>query len=124
MSNEVKKKKRHLKKWVKKLLLLIIIISAAGISIINPKLLKESPIIINPKTYYLASSNPILDLYKYDEETKKIEKVKEIARGLEITTTNKFTKIDEKYYLKVKIDDKNYYVLKENIVTENLLKHL
>ena len=111
-------KKRIKKSIFKKLILLISLINILiALSIIVPRILPNAPSIIKPKTYYIASSTPTIDLYKYDNETEKIEKVKEITRGKEVTSKNISKKIDEKIYLQISIDNKTYYILKENLVS-------
>lgn len=117
MSSKINRKKRCLKQKIKRFLFIIIVlIISISITIINNnKSLIKAPI-IRPKTYYLASSTPTITLYNYNKETDTIEKVKEIIRGEKIISKNIIKTVNKKEYIQIKINNKNYYVLKENIV--------
>ena len=114
------KKKKIKKSIFKKLILLIALLNISiSLYILIPRVFPDAPSIIKPKTYYIASSAPTIDLYKYDKETEKIEKTKEIIRGTKVTSNNNTKKIDEKVYTKIDLDNKKYYILKENLVSNN-----
>lgn len=117
MSSKKKKRvKRRLKKKIKHLLVLLVLIPIICIAFLaSKKIFKENSIIIKEKIYYLASSTPSVELYNYNEEETKIEKVKEVIRGTKVTSYNEHKEENEQKYLRIKLDNEEYYVLENNI---------
>ena len=101
-----KKKKKKLKKNSCFGLLLIIIVIGLIVFYVNNKNFMQMK-----NEAYLASDVPKITLYNENKES-----VLEVVRGKEIDLyINQVLELDENY-LKIKYDDKEYYVNKDNIV--------
>ena len=114
------RKKKRVK--VGKLLLFIIIIAIITLGVIFgiKKIFGSSNIIIK-KSYdkYLASENNVVSIYEYsknEDGTEVLNKSEDITRGTKISTKNdKFT-YEEKEYTLINYNDKEYYVLSNELV--------
>ena len=117
MSSKKKKRvKRKLKKKIKHLLVLLVLIPIICIVfLVSKKIFKENNIIIKEKIYYLASPTPTVELYNYNEEEPKMEKAKEVVRGTKVSSYNEHKEENEQKYLRIKLDNEEYYVLEDNI---------
>lgn len=71
---------------------------------------------------YLASSTPMVQLYKDASSTEKdkidLKEDKKIARGTSLTVYEKEYKKEDKLYKRIKIKDATYYVEKQYLTTE------
>lgn len=122
--NKKRKKKRRLKKSCKVFLgLLLIVLVGVGFffSFFNnkvPTILKKKE-----KTMFLASNIESVPIYKKevtDEENETVilvEKEK-IARGFEVKAFDDKLSYEDKEYQKIKINNKIYYVLSEQLVVD------
>ena len=114
------RKKKRLK--LGKLVLFIVIIAIITLGVIFgiKKIFGSSNIIIK-KSYdkYLASENNVVSIYEYsknEDGTEVLNKYEDITRGTKISTKNdKFT-YEEKEYTLVNYNDKEYYVLSNELV--------
>ena len=108
-------KKRRLKIGRIFALIIIMVLVIYGV----PKIINftESKIITND--YYIASDATSVPIYSYDAENDKMIKVKDIYRGIKVSSHDKFKNIDDINYLEIIIDDAKYYVNKDNVV-ENI----
>ena len=68
------------------------------------------------KEYYVASSKNIVDLYAYNDETEKMDKVDTLYRGTKVKSNTKNKTIDDINYIVVNMDDNTYYINEENLV--------
>lgn len=114
------RKKKRVK--VGKLLLFIIIIAIITFGMIFgiKKIFGSNGSIIK-KSYdkYLASDNNVVSIYEYsknEDGTESLSKSDDVIRGTKISTKNdKFT-YDEKEYTLINYNDKEYYVLSNELV--------
>ena len=114
------RKKKRLK--LGKLILFIVIIAIITLGVIFgiKKIFGSSNIIIK-KSYdkYLASENNVVSIYEYsknEDGTEVLNKSEDITRGTKISTKNdKFT-YEEKEYTLINYNDKEYYVLSNELV--------
>ena len=108
-----------------KLILFIvsIVIITFGVIFGIKKIFGNSNIIIK-KSYdkYLASENNVVSIYEYsknEDGTEVLNKSEDITRGTKISTKNdKFT-YEEKEYTLINYNDKEYYVLTNELVDNN-----
>lgn len=114
------RKKKRLK--LGKLVLFIVIIAIITLGVIfGIKKIFGSNNIIIKKSYdkYLASENNVVSIYEYsknEDGTEVLNKYEDITRGTKINTKNdKFT-YEEKEYTLVNYNDKEYYVLSNELV--------
>lgn len=113
-----KKKKLKLGKLV--LFIVIIAIITLGVIFGIKKIFGSNNIIIK-KSYdkYLASENNVVSIYEYsknEDGTEVLNKYEDITRGTKISTKNdKFT-YEEKEYTLINYNDKEYYVLSNELV--------
>lgn len=114
------RKKKRLK--LGKLVLFIVIIAIITLGVIfGIKKIFGSNNIIIKKSYdkYLASENNVVSIYEYsknEDGTEVLNKYEDITRGTKISTKNdKFT-YEEKEYTLVNYNDKEYYVLSNELV--------
>lgn len=115
MSREVvrkRKKKRKLK--VKRLVIVLIIFILLIVGLI--KIISKTKDVLITNTYYMASNTNNVLLYSYDEENETLNDVDKIVRGSEVTSNDKIKVINDLEYLKIKYNDKEYYVLNDNVV--------
>ena len=116
-----KKKRLKLDKLI--LFIVIIVIIILGVIFGIKKIFGNSNIIIK-KSYdkYLASENNVVSIYEYsknEDGTEVLNKSKDITRGTKISTKNdKFT-YEEKEYTLINYNDKEYYVLTNELVDNN-----
>lgn len=114
------RKKKRLK--LGKLVLFIVIIAIITLGVIfGIKKIFGSNNIIIKKSYdkYLASENNVVSIYEYsknEDGTEVLNKSEDITRGTKISTKNdKFT-YEEKEYTLINYNDKEYYVLSNELV--------
>ena len=110
-----KQRKRKLK--VKRIIFVIGILLILILAVIL--LIKNiSKISIVESKMYLAADTSTVTLYSYDEETEELSQNKNIARGTEIIGYNSELVKDENTYTKIKYEENNYYVDKDNLVED------
>lgn len=113
-----KKKRLKLDKLI--LFIVIIVIIILGVIFGIKKIFGSSNMIIK-KSYdkYLASENNVVSIYEYsknEDGTEVLNKSEDITRGTKISTKNdKFT-YEEKEYTSINYNDKEYYVLSNELV--------
>ena len=107
-----RKKKRKLK--VKRLVIVLIIFILLIVGLI--KIISKTKDVLITNTYYMASNTNNVLLYSYDEENETLNDVDKIVRGSEVTSNDKIKVINDLEYLKIKYNDKEYYVLNDNVV--------
>lgn len=114
------RKKKRLKLGKLILFIVIIVIIILGVIFGIKKIFGNSNIIIK-KSYdkYLASENNVVSIYEYsknEDGTEVLNKSEDITRGTKISTKNdKFT-YEEKEYTLINYNDKEYYVLTNELV--------
>lgn len=111
------KKRRKLK--IKRIILLIIILIVV-IGVITFSLNKGiKEVIVKLDNMYLANDNYLIEVYNYNEEEDKLTLDKEYPRGLEVKVNKKENlEKDNVNYVKIQIDNNNYYVNSNNIVSD------
>lgn len=112
MVKRVKKRRLKLGRIFTLLALFVVIIYTI------PKIIHftESKIIINE--YYVASNINTVTVYSYDEENSKMNKEKDIYRGIKVKSNDKIKTIDNVNYREIIIDDSKYYIDEFNIVKD------
>lgn len=114
------RKKKRLKLGKLILFIVIIVIIILGVIFGIKKIFGNSNMIIK-KSYdkYLASENNVVSIYEYsknEDGTEVLNKSEDITRGTKISTKNdKFT-YEEKEYTLINYNDKEYYVLTNELV--------
>lgn len=114
------RKKKRLKLGKLILFIVIIVIIILGVIFGIKKIFGSSNMIIK-KSYdkYLASENNVVSIYEYsknEDGTEVLNKSEDITRGTKISTKNdKFT-YEEKEYTLINYNDKEYYVLSNELV--------
>lgn len=114
------RKKKRLKLGKLILFIVIIVIIILGVIFGIKKIFGNSNMIIK-KSYdkYLASENNVVSIYEYsknEDGTEVLNKYEDITRGTKISTKNdKFT-YEEKEYTLINYNDKEYYVLSNELV--------
>ena len=114
------RKKKRLKFGKLILFIVIIVIIILGVIFGIKKIFGSSNMIIK-KSYdkYLASENNVVSIYEYsknEDGTEVLNKFEDITRGTKICTKNdKFT-YEEKEYTLINYNDKEYYVLSNELV--------
>ena len=114
------RKKKRLKLGKLILFIVIIVIIILGVIFGIKKIFGNSNMIIK-KSYdkYLASENNVVSIYEYsknEDGTEVLNKSEDITRGTKISTKNdKFT-YEEKEYTLINYNDKDYYVLSNELV--------
>ena len=114
------RKKKRLKLGKLILFIVSIVIITFGVIFGIKKIFGNSNIIIK-KSYdkYLASENNVVSIYEYsknEDGTEVLNKSEDITRGTKISTKNdKFT-YEEKEYTLINYNDKEYYVLSNELV--------
>lgn len=114
------RKKKRLKLGKLILFIVIIVIIILGVIFGIKKIFGNSNMIIK-KSYdkYLASENNVVSIYEYsknEDGTEVLNKSEDITRGTKISTKNdKFT-YEEKEYILINYNDKEYYVLTNELV--------
>ena len=117
------RKKKRLKLGKLILFIVIIVIIILGVIFGIKKIFGNSNMIIK-KSYdkYLASENNVVSIYEYsknEDGAEVLNKSEDIARGTKISTKNdKFT-YEEKEYTLINYNDKEYYVLTNELVDNN-----
>lgn len=117
------RKKKRLKLGKLILFIVIIVIIILGVIFGIKKIFGNSNMIIK-KSYdkYLASENNVVSIYEYsknEDSTEVLNKFEDITRGTKISTKNdKFT-YEEKEYTLINYNDKEYYVLTNELVDNN-----
>ena len=114
------RKKKRLK--LGKLILFIVIIAIITLGVIfGIKKIFGSNNIIIKKSYdkYLASENNVVSIYEYsknEDGTEVLNKSEDITRGTKISTKNDKFIYEEKEYTLINYNDKEYYVLSNELV--------
>ena len=114
------RKKKRLKLGKLILFIVIIVIIILGVIFGIKKIFGNSNMIIK-RSYdkYLASENNVVSIYEYsknEDGTEVLNKSEDITRGTKISTKNdKFT-YEEKEYTLINYNDKDYYVLSNELV--------
>lgn len=114
------RKKKRLKLGKLILFIVIIVIIILGVIFGIKKIFGNSNMIIK-KSYdkYLASENNFVSIYEYsknEDGAEVLNKSEDITRGTKISTKNdKFT-YEEKEYTLINYNDKDYYVLSNELV--------
>lgn len=114
------RKKKRLKLGKLILFIVIIVIIILGVIFGIKKIFGSGNMIIK-KSYdkYLASENNVVSIYEYsknEDGTEVLNKSEDITRGTKISTKNdKFT-YEEKEYTLINYNDKEYYVLSNELV--------
>ena len=117
------RKKKRLKLGKLILFIVIIVIIILGVIFGIKKIFGNSNMIIK-KSYdkYLASENNVVSIYEYsknEDGTEVLNKSEDITRGTKISTKNdKFT-YEEKEYTLINYNDKEYYVLTNELADNN-----
>ena len=117
------RKKKRLKLGKLILFIVSIVIITFGVIFGIKKIFGNSNMIIK-KSYdkYLASENNVVSIYEYsknEDGAEVLNKSEDIARGTKISTKNdKFT-YEEKEYTLINYNDKEYYVLTNELVDNN-----
>lgn len=117
------RKKKRIKLGKLILFIVSIVIITFGVIFGIKKIFGNSNIIIK-KSYdkYLASENNVVSIYEYsknEDGTEVLNKSEDITRGTKISTKNdKFT-YEEKEYTLINYNDKEYYVLTNELVDNN-----
>ncbi len=117
------RKKKRLKLGKLILFIVSIVIITFGVIFGIKKIFGNSNMIIK-KSYdkYLASENNVVSIYEYsknEDGTEVLNKSEDITRGTKISTKNdKFT-YEEKEYTLINYNDKEYYVLTNELVDNN-----
>lgn len=117
------RKKKRLKLGKLILFIVSIVIITFGVIFGIKKIFGNSNIIIK-KSYdkYLASENNVVSIYEYsknEDGTEVLNKSEDITRGTKISTKNdKFT-YEEKEYTLINYNDKEYYVLTNELADNN-----
>lgn len=117
------RKKKRIKLGKLILFIVSIVIITFGVIFGIKKIFGNSNIIIK-KSYdkYLASENNVVSIYEYsknEDGTEVLNKSEDITRGTKINTKNdKFT-YEEKEYTLINYNDKDYYVLTNELVDNN-----
>ena len=117
------RKKKRLKLGKLILFIVIIVIIILGVIFGIKKIFGSSNMIIK-KSYdqYLVSENNVVSIYEYsknEDGTEVLNKSEDITRGTKISTKNdKFT-YEEKEYTLINYNDKEYYVLTNELVDNN-----
>ncbi len=109
-----KRRKRKIKKIRVLVAVLIPLLLIGGILLLT----KETKIIVNKSTMYLASNNNTVKIYTLDEEDN-LQENEELLRGTKVTAYENKIEKEEKKYTKIDYNKKIYYVdsgqLKENL---------
>ena len=81
---------------------------------ISKKLLTK---VINKSTMFVGASSNEIMMYNLDEEDNLKEATK-IVRGTKVTSLNNEIEKDNKKYTKIEYNDKEYYILSDNLIKE------
>ena len=118
MTKRVKKKRRH-KIKIGRLIIALIILVGIGFGAIKLLDYGKKNIKIITKNYYLSSNVNAIETYTYNEETDLLEKNEEpLYRGTKVKSNDKVKTYDEVDYILVKLDDKEYYIKKDNLTED------
>ena len=114
------RKKKRLKLGKLILFIVIIVIIILGVIFGIKKIFGNSNMIIK-KSYdkYLASENNVVSIYEYsknEDGTEVLNKSEDITRGTKISTKNDKLSYEEKEYTLINYNDKEYYVLSNELV--------
>ena len=114
------RKKKRLKLGKLILFIVIIVIIILGVIFGIKKIFGNSNMIIK-KSYdkYLASENNVVSIYEYsknEDGTEVLNKSEDITRGTKISTKNDKFIYEEKEYTLINYNDKEYYVLSNELV--------
>lgn len=112
------KKKKRLKIKSIVIMLIALIIISLGILFLIKRLSNNNTFISKNYDKYLANNINIVDLYKYEKDNNDnyiLTKEEEVSRGTKISTKDEKITYEEKEYTKITLNEKNYYVLTENL---------
>ncbi len=116
MTKRVRKKRRKIK--VIRVILALIILIAISFAIYGLYRFGKSKIVIINKEYYLSNNVNLVDTYSYDDENSTMTKENELTRGKKVKSHNETKTIDEVDYIKVTLDDSEFYVKKDNLTED------
>lgn len=114
MPKRVRKKKKI---KIRRLIIAIIFLLAILFGIYKLLGYVKNNVKIITKEYYLKSNTNLVTMYSYNEETKQLTESDKIARGTKVKSNDKTKTENEVDYLEVKLDDKTYFVKKDNIAS-------
>lgn len=106
-----RRKKLNIVKVLIALIILTIIVFA-----ISKLLLKTTEILIY-NDYYLSSDTNEVVLYKYDADNEIMTDIDNIYRGVKVSSNNKTKIIGDITYVLVNLNDTEYYVKKDDLVS-------
>lgn len=110
------KKRRKRKIKIKGLLLVITFLFIVGIILLF--IFKGSKdVILNKKDMYVASDKNEAILYNYDEDNN-FKETDKIIRGSKVVYLDKSTLVNDAKYNEIKYNDKSYYILESNLVSD------
>lgn len=110
------KKRRKRKIKIKGLLLVITFLFIVGIILLF--IFKGSKdVILNKKDMYVASDKNEVILYNYDEDNN-FKETDKIIRGSKVVYLDKSTLVNDTKYNEIKYNDKSYYILESNLVSD------
>lgn len=110
------KKRRKRKIKIKGLLLVITFLFIVGIILLF--IFKGSKdVILNKKDMYVASDKNEVILYNYDEDNN-FKETDKIIRGSKVVYLDKSTLVNDAKYNEIKYNDKSYYILESNLVSD------
>lgn len=110
------KKRRKRKIKIKGLLLVITFLLIVGIILLF--IFKGSKdVILNKKDMYVASDKNEVILYNYDEDNN-FKETDKIIRGSKVVYLDKSTLVNDAKYNEIKYNDKSYYILESNLVSD------
>ena len=116
MAKRVRRKKK-IKLRIGRIIIALLLLCGVGFALYKGIDFTKEKIII--KDYYLSSNINTVPIYTYNEETKKMEDVNDkIYRGTKVKSAYTKKVVDEKEYIEIKLDDKDYYI-DELYLTDN-----
>ena len=108
-----RRKKRRIK--ITRVVIAIIILIALIFALTKGLSFMKNHFKIITKEYYLSSNTHKIDTYKYDEKTKKMEKLSSMPRGSKVKSNANIRNIDEINYVEITDDENKYYIKEENL---------
>ena len=110
-----RRRKRKLKIGRIIIALIILVLIVIGFIFVSKKLKS----VVSFDTKYLANNNYTIDVYNYNSEEDSLTKDSSLVRGLEVKVDNNSKVVkDDVNYVKIKFDDKEYYVDSTKLVSD------
>ena len=110
-----RRRKRKLKIGRIIIALIILVLIVIGFIFVSKKLKS----VVSFDTKYLANNNYTIDVYNYNSEEDSLTKDSSLVRGLEVKVDNNSKVVkDDVNYVKIKFDDKEYYVDSTKLVDD------